>query len=210
MQVAKLQSHASMGGPESMRAMCPYCKLQCCIKSMNNVTFETGFRIHEDVSSKKQQKTRATRGMAENATSSSPEEAGACTPEQGNASSDSLSTAELSQGQVESECPECQLLLRHPQRVTCCKISFCGECIEKLLKDGKPCPSCNEANFSTLPDDSDERLGLKSTNKDEGVGELASDLEEHPNSKPSPESQLDGCPQDHPPVRASKPPHPSG
>ena len=176
---------------------------------MNNVTFET-----QDVSSKKQQKTRATRGMAEKATSSSPEEAGACTPEQGKEhqeidlpvqpSSDSLSSA------VESECPECQLLLRHPQRVTCCQRRFCGECIEKLLKDGKPCPSCNEADFSTLPDDSDERLGLKSTNKDEGVGELASDLEEHPNSKPSPESQLDGCPQDHPPVRASKPPHPSG
>ena len=120
-------------------------------------------------------------------------------------SSNSLSSAELPQ--VESECPACQLLLRYPQRLTCCQRHFCGECIEKLLKDGKPCPSCNEADFSTLPDDSDECLGLKSTNKDEGVGELASDLEEHANSKPSPESQLDGCPQDHPPVQASKPPH---
>ena len=125
-------------------------------------------------------------------------------------SNESLSSAELPQGQVKSECPECKLLLRYPQRVTCCQRRFCGECIEKLLKDGKPCPSCNEADFSTLPDDSDECLGLKSTNKDEGVGELASDLEEHANSKPSPETQLDGCPQDHPPVQASKPPHPSG
>ena len=118
--------------------------------------------------------------MAEKATSSSPEEAGACTPEQGKEhqqSSDSLSSAELPQGQVESECPECQLLLRYPQQVTCCQRRFFGEGIEKLLKDGKQCPSCNEADFSTLPDYSDERLGLKSTNKDEGVGELASDLD---------------------------------
>ena len=131
--------------------------------------------------------------MAEKATSSSPKEAGNVPVQP---CSVSLSSAELPQGQVESECPECQLLLRYPQRVTCCQRRFCGECIEKLLKDGKPCPSCNEADFSTLPDDPDERLGLKSTNKDKGVGELASDLEEHPNSKPSPESQLDGCPQD--------------
>ena len=148
--------------------------------------------------------------MAEKATSSSPEEAGAYTPEQGREQQE-LDLPVQPPGvslSVESECPECQLLLRYPQRVTCCQRRFCGECIEKLLKDGKPCPSCKKADFSTLPDN--ECLGLKSTNKDEGVWELASDLEEHPNSKPSPESQLDGCPQDHPPVRASKPPHPSG
>ena len=127
--------------------------------------------------------------MAEKATSSSPEEAGDLPVQP---SSVSLSSAELPQGQ--SECPACKLLLRYPQRVTCCQRRFCEECIEKLLKDGEPCPKCKEADFSALPDDSDERLGLKSTNKDEG--ELASDLEEHPNSKPSPESQLDGCPQD--------------
>ena len=149
--------------------------------------------------------------MDEKATSLSPEEAGTCTPEQGKEhqeldlpvqpSSESLSSAELPQGQ--SECPACQLSLHYPQRVTCCQRRFCRVCIEKLLKDGKPCPKCKEADFSALPD-SDERLGLKSTYKDEGVGELASDLEEHPNSKPSPESQLDGCPQDHPFVQASK------
>ena len=136
--------------------------------------------------------------MAEKATSSSPEEAGACTREQGKEHQElDLPVQPPSESlSVESECPECQLLLRYPKQVTCCQRRFCGECIEKLLKDGKPCPSCNEADFSTLPDDSDDCLGLKSTNKDEGVGELASDLEEHPNSKPSPESQLDGCPQD--------------
>ena len=174
---------------------------------MNNVTFEDApFQIHPHRRSKKQQKTRATRGMAEKATSSSPEEAGACTPEQGKEhqeldlpvqpSGDSLSSAELPQGQ--SECLVCKLALRYPQQVTCCQWRFCGECIEKLLKDGEPCPnpSCKKADFSALPGDPDECLGLKSINKDEGVGELASDLEEHPNTKPSPESQLDGYPQD--------------
>ena len=180
---------------------------------MNTVTFEDApFPRCPDLPPKDVQRSSRkqelyTRGMAEKATSSSSKEAGDLPVQP---SSVSLSSAELPQGQVESECPECQLLLCYPQWVTCCQRRFCGECIEKLLKDGKPCPSCNEADFSTLPDDPDERLGLKSTNKDEGVGELASDLEEHPNSKPSPESQLDGCPQDHPPVRASKPPHPSG
>ena len=100
--------------------------------------------------------------------------------------------------QVQYECPVCLQVLRDPQQTTCCGISFCKGCIDRVVKDGKPCPTCNKA-FSIFPN-----KGLKRTlggfrvycsNKDKGcewVGELG-DIERHLNSKPSSKRQLKGC-----------------
>ena len=100
--------------------------------------------------------------------------------------------------QVQCECPVCLQVLRHPQQVTCCGNSFCKVCIDRVVKDGKPCPTCNKA-LSTFPNKGLRRtLGgfrVYCSNKDEGcewVGELG-DIERHLNSKPLPERQLEGC-----------------
>ena len=34
--------------------------------------------------------------------------------------------------------------------LSCCGNEFCQVCIERVKKDGKPCPLCNEQNFTTL------------------------------------------------------------
>ena len=100
--------------------------------------------------------------------------------------------------QVQCECPVCLLVLRHPQQVTCCGNSFCKVCIDRVVKDGKPCPTCNKA-LSTFPNKGLRRtLGgfrVYCSNKDEGcewVGELG-DIERHLNTKPSSKRQLKGC-----------------
>ena len=101
--------------------------------------------------------------------------------------------------QVECECPVCLLVLRDPQQVKCCGHSYCKVCLDRVVKDGTPCPTCNAVAFSIF-----QNQGLRRTlggfrvycsNKDEGckwVGELG-DIERHLNSKPSPERQLEGC-----------------
>ena len=101
--------------------------------------------------------------------------------------------------QVQCECPVCLQVLRDPQQVTCCGNSFCKVCIDRVKKNGKPCPTCNVVAFSIFPNKGLRRtLGgfrVYCSNKDEGcewVGELG-DIERHLNSKPSPERQLEGC-----------------
>ena len=96
------------------------------------------------------------------------------------------------------KCPICKLILRDPQKVTCCGNSYCKVCIDRVVKDGKPCPTCNKA-FSTFPNKGLRRtLGgfrVYCSNKDEGCeweGELG-DVERHLNSKPSSKRQLEGC-----------------
>ena len=48
------------------------------------------------------------------------------------------------------ECPICLLTLREPHVISCCGNHFCRPCIDRIQKDGKPCPLCNEPNFSVF------------------------------------------------------------
>ena len=48
------------------------------------------------------------------------------------------------------ECPVCLLTLRDPHMISCCGNEFCQRCIERVQRDGKPCPLCNDPNFTTL------------------------------------------------------------
>ena len=102
--------------------------------------------------------------------------------------------------QLQSECPICLQILREPYIVDCCGYSFCAACIERVDKDGKPCPHCNQPGYTTLVN-----KGLKRTLNEfrvycshrlsgcEWEGELGK-LDEHLNSDPLPERQLEGCP----------------
>ena len=44
----------------------------------------------------------------------------------------------------------CLLTLRDPHVISCCGNEFCQACIERVKRDGKPCPLCNEQNFTTM------------------------------------------------------------
>ena len=48
------------------------------------------------------------------------------------------------------ECPVCLLTLRDPHVISCCGEEFCKRCIERVQRDGLPCPLCNEPNFITF------------------------------------------------------------
>ena len=48
------------------------------------------------------------------------------------------------------ECPVCFLTLREPHMISCCGNEFCQRCIDRIQRDGKPCPLCNEPNFTTM------------------------------------------------------------
>ena len=48
------------------------------------------------------------------------------------------------------ECPVCLLTLRDPHVISCCGNEFCQVCIERVQRDGKPCPLCNEPRFTTF------------------------------------------------------------
>ena len=102
--------------------------------------------------------------------------------------------------QLQSECPICLQILREPYILDCCGYSFCAACIERVDKDGKPCPHCNQPGYTTLVN-----KGLKRTLNEfrvycshrlsgcEWEGGLGK-LDEHLNSDPLPERQLEGCP----------------
>ena len=104
------------------------------------------------------------------------------------------------QKQFQSECPICLQILREPRLIDCCGHNYCEACIERVGKDGKPCPLCNEPGFTTMAN-----KGLKRTLHEfrvycphrlsgcEWEGELGR-LDEHLNSDPLPERQLKGCP----------------
>ena len=48
------------------------------------------------------------------------------------------------------ECPVCLMTFRDPHVISCCGNEFCQLCIERVQRDGKPCPLCNELNFTTM------------------------------------------------------------
>ena len=100
---------------------------------------------------------------------------------------------------LQSSCPICLMILREPNQVTCCGKSFCRTCIQQIKTKNKPCPTCNQKNFSNF-----SNLGLQQplygykvycSNKDEGCdwqGELGQ-LDKHLNSNPDQDKQEIGC-----------------
>ena len=100
---------------------------------------------------------------------------------------------------VQSECPVCLLVLKEPYQVTCCGYGFCRVCIKRVRVDNKPCPCCKADNFDCFEDKGRKRLlndyQVHCANKKQGclwVGELG-ELENHLNSKPRQDKQLEGC-----------------
>ena len=100
---------------------------------------------------------------------------------------------------VQSECPVCLLVLREPYQATCCGYGFCRVCIERVRAENKPCPCCNTRKFDCFEDKGRRRslydFKVHCSNKRLGcqwVGELG-ELENHLNSNPSQDEQLEGC-----------------
>ena len=47
-------------------------------------------------------------------------------------------------------CKSCKLVAKKVYTTDCCTECFCQSCIDPVLKDKKPCPSCGEAEFSSF------------------------------------------------------------
>ena len=97
------------------------------------------------------------------------------------------------------DCPVCLMIVREPHQVTCCGYSFCQPCINRVERDKKPCPTCNEEEFSVFPNKGLQRaiyeyqvlcrhqkLGCQ------WVGELR-ELDDHLNESPILGRQFIGC-----------------
>ena len=100
----------------------------------------------------------------------------------------------------QAECPICLQILKDPCVIDCpCGQKMCRECVERIKKEGKPCPLCNKTDFSFMRDYGLERY-LKScdvwcSKKKDGCewrGKLGG-FEQHLNRNPSPDNQLNGC-----------------
>ncbi|XP_064384962.1 TNF receptor-associated factor 4-like [Halichondria panicea] len=100
---------------------------------------------------------------------------------------------------LQSECPVCLQIIREPHQVTCCGNSFCYSCIQRVKEDNKPCPTCNKEGLTDFPDKRLKRslyaLKVRCSHQKDGcewTGELGQ-LDEHLNTDPLPEKQLNGC-----------------
>lgn len=71
----------------------------------------------------------------------------------------------------EFECPICMLVLRDPHLTSCCGYLFCATCINRIKKQKKRCPLCNE-EFTTFLDKGRQRrvneLMVKCTEEQHG------------------------------------------
>ena len=99
----------------------------------------------------------------------------------------------------QTECPICLQVLKEPCLISCCGHKFCRECIERIEKDQKPCPLCNEPDFTFMRDGGLERslkdLEVWCYYRKEGCewkGKLGN-LEKHLNRDSFPENRLNGC-----------------
>ena len=89
---------------------------------------------------------------------------------------------------IQVECPKCLLIPKEPCVISCmCGKEFCRMCIEQMKKDNKPCPLCNESEFTYLRHYGSERnlkaLGVFCSYKKHGCqwkGKLG-DFEQHLN-----------------------------
>ncbi len=100
---------------------------------------------------------------------------------------------------LQIECSVCLLVLRSPLLASCCGHNFCKVCIERVQKDGKPCPLCNSEGF-TLTYNREKDVSLKQlevycTHRKIGCewSEKLEMLEKHLNHNPNLEKQLEGC-----------------
>ena len=101
--------------------------------------------------------------------------------------------------ELQTDCPICLHILREPYQATCCGYIYCRRCIEHVQTNSKPCPTCNNKEFTIFPD---KRLhkslyGFKvwCGKREIGCnwsGELR-DYFDHLNPEPSQENLLAGC-----------------
>ena len=100
----------------------------------------------------------------------------------------------------QTDCPICLLILREPYQASCCGFTYCHACIEQVQLVSKPCPTCNQVDFSLFQDKRLRRslheLSVRCPHVKEGcewTGELGG-LDKHLNESPSPgEHCLVGC-----------------
>ena len=53
----------------------------------------------------------------------------------------------------QAECPVCLMVLKEPCVIDCpCGQKMCSECVERIKKEGKPCPLCNKTDFTFIRD----------------------------------------------------------
>ena len=52
----------------------------------------------------------------------------------------------------EFDCEICHNVLREPFLTTCCGSHFCQACVDPVIKDGRPCPSCDAGEFTVFLD----------------------------------------------------------
>ena len=97
------------------------------------------------------------------------------------------------------ECPICLLVLHEPHQATCCGNSFCETCVKRIQTHKKPCPTCNQVDYTVFPDKRLKRslndYHVYCSHKGEGckwVGELG-ELDRHLNLQPPPDKLLVGC-----------------
>ena len=99
------------------------------------------------------------------------------------------------------ECSICLCVLHEPRLIDCtCGASFCQQCIEPTLNEGKPCPLCISSFTTSFPDRRLQRtlnsLQVYCSFKEVGcewVGDLGG-LCEHLNISPSDDYKDSGCP----------------
>ena len=48
-------------------------------------------------------------------------------------------------------CKQCKHVAREPQIASCCTEVFCKACIETVIEDKSPCPSCQKTDIKTFP-----------------------------------------------------------
>ncbi len=72
----------------------------------------------------------------------------------------------------ELKCGLCKKVAREPSLTSCCGEHFCKLCIEQVIQDKKPCPSCEEIEFATFTNKCDHKkilaLVVRCAMKDRG------------------------------------------
>ena len=103
--------------------------------------------------------------------------------------------------ELQSDCPVCLHILREPCQASCCGKSFCRSCIETIIEDGNPCPTCNEEEYRHFPNKGLQQslysFKVHCSHAKEGcmwTGELGQyDAHMNPNSNPQPDKRHEEC-----------------
>ncbi|XP_011403663.1 PREDICTED: TNF receptor-associated factor 5-like [Amphimedon queenslandica] len=64
-------------------------------------------------------------------------------------SPDDVDFVEKPPRQLALECPICMGILFHPHIVSCCGYHFCETCLDRVKREGQPCPMC-KGDFTSL------------------------------------------------------------